>query len=104
MTRPQPEPVSGSRTIQNLALIGFMGTGKSSVGRVAAELLGYSFVDTDQLVEARTGLSIKALFAQSGEGAFREWETRVLKELDPQGRLVIATGGGLPTIRSATSR
>jgi shikimate kinase len=87
--------VSKLRRIKNLALIGFMGTGKSSVGRIAAEQLGYTFVDTDQLIEQRTGKTISRIFAELGEPVFRDWEKRIVAELGAQSRQVISTGGGL---------
>ena len=59
---------------QNLALIGFMGTGKSSVGRLVAEALHFTFLDTDTVIEARAGKSINNIFQQDGETAFRQWE------------------------------
>jgi shikimate kinase len=83
------------RSIQNLALVGFMGTGKSSVGRLAAESLQFDFFDTDALVEARCGLSIEELFKQQGEAAFRRLERGVVQELGQRQKTVIATGGGL---------
>jgi shikimate kinase len=89
--------VSPPRTIRNIALIGFMGSGKSSVGRLVAEMLGYQFTDTDALIEARAGCFISDIFAQQGEAAFREREAEVLRELARLDHTVIATGGGLPT-------
>ena len=86
------------RAIRNLALIGFMGTGKSSVGRLAAEALGFTFLDTDRVIEARAGRPITEIFAQQGEAAFRELEKGVVAELTCREHTVIATGGGLPTI------
>lgn len=74
-----------------------MGSGKSSVGRVVAELLGFEFLDTDTLIESRAGQSITDLFAQRGEPAFRELEASVVHELSARNHTVIATGGGLPT-------
>jgi shikimate kinase len=88
--------VVNARSIHNLALIGFMGTGKSSVGRMAADVLHYTFLDTDRVIEARAGKSISDIFQQDGEPAFREWERRVVEELTRRKRTVIATGGGLP--------
>ncbi len=83
--------------MRNIALIGFMGSGKTSVGRALAELLGFRFVDTDELVEARVKKRITEIFEQEGEPAFRALEGAVVRELaDAQG-LVISTGGGLPT-------
>ena len=63
--------MSGTRHIHNIALIGFMGTGKSAVGRILAEQLRFTFVDTDELIEARTGKTISAIFASDGEAVFR---------------------------------
>jgi shikimate kinase len=87
--------VSVERQIHNLALIGFMGTGKSSVGRMVAAQLRFDFVDTDQLIENRTGKKITDIFEQSGEGVFREIERQVVQDLQTLRRTVIATGGGL---------
>jgi shikimate kinase len=87
--------MSGDRKIHNLALVGFMGTGKSSVGRLAAELLRFEFVDTDELIEAQSGLSVEKIFKTQGEPAFRQLEKRVVQNLAQQKKIVIATGGGL---------
>src|SRR5206468_3273151 len=87
--------MSGQRHIQNLALIGFMGTGKSSVGRVVASHLRFSFVDTDELIESRAGKSIADIFAQAGEPVFRELESQLVQELARAQKTVISTGGGL---------
>jgi shikimate kinase len=76
-------------------LIGFMGTGKSSVGRIIAEQLRFDFVDTDDLIEARANKTISNIFAEEGEAAFRQYEQRVVEELASGQRLIIATGGGL---------
>jgi shikimate kinase len=73
-----------------------MGTGKSSVGRLAAQMLQFTFLDTDQVVESQAGKTISAIFAEDGEPVFRDWERRVAGELGAQEKLVIATGGGLP--------
>ncbi len=81
----------------NLALIGFMGTGKTSVGRHVAEQLGFEFLDTDEMIQSRTGRSIADIFAKDGEPAFRELERQVVQELSAREKTVIATGGGLPT-------
>lgn len=72
-----------------------MGTGKSSVGRMVAAHLRFDFVDTDQLIESRTGKRISDIFAQSGETGFREIEQCVVDDLRHMRRTVIATGGGL---------
>ena len=85
-----------ARKIQNLALIGFMGTGKSSVGRLVADALRFTFLDTDRVIEARAGKTIREIFEQEGEPAFREWERRIVEELTRRTRTVISAGGGLP--------
>lgn len=81
--------------MQNIALIGFMGSGKSSVGRLVAAQLDFQFLDTDELIEQRTGRTITEIFQQEGESAFREQERQVLAELAGQTHTVISTGGGL---------
>jgi shikimate kinase len=88
--------MSSDRAIHNLALIGFMGVGKSSVGRLVAGQLHFDFVDTDELIERRAGKSISDIFAQQGEDAFREMERGLVKEMETWRRTVIATGGGMP--------
>ncbi len=81
----------------NLALIGFMGTGKTSVGRLVADHLGFEFLDTDELIQTRTGRSIADIFAKEGEPAFRALEKQVVQELSQREKTVTSTGGGLPT-------
>lgn len=78
----------------NVVLIGFMGTGKSAIGRVVARLLDYEFVDTDQMVEEVTGLTINQIFRKYGEVRFRSEESLVINKLADKQNLVIATGGG----------
>ncbi|MEI7534895.1 MAG: shikimate kinase [Verrucomicrobiae bacterium] len=89
--------MQSDRHIVNLALIGFMGTGKTSVGRHVAEQLGFEFIDTDELIQTRTGRIIADIFAKEGEPAFRALEKQVVKELSTREKTLIATGGGLPT-------
>src|SRR5579864_2430073 len=88
--------MTATRPIQNLALIGFMGTGKSSVGRLVAQLLHFTYLDTDQVVEFRAHKSIDEIFQQEGEPAFRQWERLIVEELTHRKKTVISTGGGLP--------
>ena len=76
----------------NVVLTGFMGTGKSTVGRLLADLLGYEFVDTDDLIEQGHG-PISTIFGEQGEDAFRELEREVARDLAGRDRLVISTGG-----------
>lgn len=83
------------RVIRNVALIGFMGCGKSTVGQALARRLEFEFVDTDRLIEEQAGCSIPEIFARDGEPAFRERERRVIEGLAGRDRLVIATGGGV---------
>jgi shikimate kinase len=87
--------VNIARIIHNLALIGFMGAGKSSVGRIAAEQLQFRFVDTDELIEKRMGKTVTQIFAEQGEPAFRQMEQKVIEELAGKQKLVISTGGGV---------
>jgi shikimate kinase len=84
-----------TRIIRNLALIGFMGCGKSSVGHLVANRLQFAFVDTDLLIEEQTGLRVAEVFARRGETAFRELEQAVVGSLADRERTVIATGGGV---------
>jgi shikimate kinase len=84
-----------SRQIRNLALVGFMGTGKTSVGHMLASILSYRMVDTDHLIETRTGKRIADIFAAEGEAKFREYEKEVVAELEGSSDLIIATGGGV---------
>ena len=81
----------------NIVLIGMMGSGKTTVGRLLAQRLHRPFVDTDALIEEREGRSIPDIFARDGESAFRALELDLSRELSGQGGLVIACGGGLPT-------
>ncbi|MCJ7549123.1 MAG: shikimate kinase, partial [Anaerolineae bacterium] len=78
----------------NIVLTGFMGTGKSAVGRQVARRLGRPFVDMDALLEARAGKPISRIFAEEGEQAFRLTEADLCGELAGQDGAVIATGGG----------
>ena len=82
---------------KNIVLIGFMGSGKSTVGRELHHRLGYPLVDMDHVIEQRAGKPITAIFAEDGEEKFREMETRLLEELsDPAApRRIISTGGGV---------
>jgi shikimate kinase len=79
----------------NIVLTGFMCTGKTSVGKLLAEKLGYQFVDTDDLIEQRVGMKISDIFAVYGEPYFRDVETEVVKEVAKKDKFVISTGGGV---------
>ena len=79
---------------RGLALVGYRGTGKTTVGRILAERLGWPFVDADHELERRAGKSVAAIFAEDGEPAFRDLEQEVVADLCLQPQTVIATGGG----------
>jgi shikimate kinase len=78
----------------NIILSGFMGTGKTSVGKRLAERLAFEFVDLDDLIEAEARLPISQIFATRGEAAFRALEREMVARMSGRGRSVIATGGG----------
>ena len=88
--------MNNDRHLANIALIGFMGTGKTSVGRLVAEQLRFEYLDTDDVIQSATGRSITEIFEADGEAAFRALEEKVVKELADRKKTVIATGGGLP--------
>lgn len=79
----------------NIVLIGFMGSGKSTVGKQLSKLLGYTFVDTDLYIEQKENMTVSEIFAKHGEAYFRTLETEVAEVLSHKERLVIATGGGM---------
>lgn len=79
----------------NIVLVGFMGTGKSSVGRHLAGALDMRFVDMDEVIEQRAGKPIPRIFAEEGEAHFRKLERALAQELSRQTGLVIAPGGGI---------
>ncbi len=79
----------------NIALIGFMGTGKTAVGQLLAKKLDRKFIELDSLIEQKAGKSIPDVFQQDGEIAFRELEIEVTKEVAREKKAVITCGGGL---------
>lgn len=81
---------------RNILLMGFMGAGKSTVGKELALFLSYSFLDTDEMIEKKEGREISQIFIQEGEKAFRNMETTLLKELCNVEKTVISLGGGMP--------
>jgi shikimate kinase len=87
--------VNRDRLPERIYLVGFMGAGKTTVGRELASLLGYEFFDTDAAVESQEGRTIEELFRERGEGYFREKEWEILASTALRRRVVIATGGGL---------
>jgi shikimate kinase len=80
---------------RNLVITGFMGTGKSTVGRLVARKLGRPFMDTDEELVRRVGMSIPEIFERQGEQGFRHIERRLCRFLSAQGGYVISTGGGM---------
>lgn len=86
---------------QHIFLIGFMGSGKSTVGALLAERLNLPFIDSDKEIEKRARKTINEIFNEEGEASFREMELRFLKELKSAKPSVVAVGGGLPTIEGA---
>ena len=83
--------------MQLLFLIGYMGCGKSTIGRKLSRRLHAPYVDTDALVEEREGASVYDIFQFEGETHFRELERTVLEEVIAEGVAIVSTGGGLPT-------
>lgn len=81
--------------MKNIVLIGFMGSGKTEVGKRLADRLGYTFVDTDGIIEKKTGKSIADIFSEYGEDYFRKLESGVAGELSSTRGHVISTGGGI---------
>ncbi|MBZ0301713.1 MAG: shikimate kinase [Anaerolineae bacterium] len=80
---------------RNIVITGFMGTGKTTVGRKVADCLGRPFVDTDDVIVEQAGKSIPEIFAQDGEAVFRHYERRVCRFYASHSGYVIATGGGM---------
>lgn len=80
--------------MSNIFLVGPMGAGKTTIGKMLAQELDYDFVDSDREIEKRTGADISWIFDVEGETGFRVRESNVIKELVQGNRLVIATGGG----------
>lgn len=88
----------GTGARRNLYLTGFMGTGKTSIGREVAKALRYRFIDSDRWIEKTVGMKIPAIFEEKGEAWFREQERRFVDEGHPAEGCVVACGGGLVTI------
>lgn len=89
-----------SRPGQHVVLIGFMGSGKTTVGSLLARQLGLPFVDMDHLIVQRAGHSIPRIFEEEGEEGFRRRESEVLDSLATAPRSVISTGGGVVTVKA----
>ncbi len=91
--RRPPETRGGVKT-DKLYLVGFMGAGKTTVGRALSRRIGWQFIDVDERIESRTRRSIASIFAQHGEPYFRQLEREVLGELLSLRQVIVATGGG----------
>ncbi|QKJ31753.1 shikimate kinase [Mucilaginibacter mali] len=85
-----------SDNISRIFLVGYMGCGKTTMGKKLASRLGYAFIDLDHVLEAQAGKTITQYFADHGEAAFRELESSVLKDTVYPDKAVVSTGGGLP--------
>lgn len=83
-------------TPMNVILIGYMGSGKTTLGKKLASRLGLQFMDTDKLIESQESKTITEIFANHGENYFRELEKSLVFQLKEQDNLLISTGGGLP--------
>lgn len=83
--------------MNNIVLCGFMGSGKTVVGRELAKIMGAKFVDTDELIEKEQGVAIKAIFATHGEDYFRDLEYEMCKKVAQMKGAVVSTGGGAMT-------
>ena len=80
---------------KNILLIGFMGTGKSTVSARLKKMLGMKEIDTDALIVEQEGMTISDIFAQKGEEAFRNMETDLLRRLKDEKNLIVSCGGGM---------
>jgi shikimate kinase len=98
----QKSAVRNARIPGNIFLVGLMGAGKTSVGRLLAKRLGKAFYDCDQEIERATGVKIPVIFEIEGEAGFRAREARMLAELAGRHEIVLATGGG--AVLSADNR
>lgn len=89
----------GNSKSSRIYLTGFMGTGKTTIGRALAEYTGYRYMDTDDMIEKLSGKSIEDIFKDNGEEYFRELEQEVLHKTFSEEKAVISTGGGLPVYK-----
>ncbi len=81
--------------MKNIVLIGFMGTGKSTIGRLLARRLGRAFIDSDKRIEQEAGISIREIFENHGEAYFRQKEKAMIAKISRYNHAIIATGGGV---------
>ena len=83
------------KNINNIYLVGLMGSGKTTVGKLASKKLSKSFVDSDHVIEESTGVRVPLIFEYEGEEGFRRRETKALEELVKKKDIILATGGGI---------
>ncbi len=102
MTSEEAETMGARGPVRRVVLTGFMGSGKSTVGPLLAERLGWRFIDADDVIEAETGMAIADFFARHGEAAFRERARETIARLASEDALVLALGGG--AIEDANTR
>ncbi len=95
---PSIEPMALLPCHRRLVLTGFMGAGKTTVGRLLAARLGWEFLDLDALIEVRTGKTVPAVFAAHGETHFRRLESQALASALGRNHIVLALGGGAPEV------
>ena len=93
-SKPRSSGASAAPAAERIVLTGFMGSGKSTIGRSLAQRLSWGFVDLDTFIEQREGRAVPRIFAESGEAAFRAMETAALASSLEQSLLVVALGGG----------
>src|SRR5512145_1218945 len=88
------DSTQSKRNSGNIILVGMMGAGKTTVGKLLAKQLGKTFIDSDEEIQRRTGVTIPHIFDVEGEAGFRLRESAVIQELLAQNDIVLATGGG----------
>ncbi|KRT65940.1 MAG: shikimate kinase, shikimate kinase [Candidatus Dadabacteria bacterium CSP1-2] len=84
-----------NKTPKNIFLMGFMGAGKTTVGKILAKRLRLTFIDLDEVIEKELNLTIQEIFSRYGEDFFRDAETKALRSIADKDRYVVATGGGV---------
>jgi len=94
MTHETQPIIPGSDKSRRIYLTGFMGSGKSTIGPILANTLGYAFVDVDKAIELQTGKAVKAIFGDHGEQYFRKLERALIRDLTARQHIVISLGGG----------
>jgi shikimate kinase len=95
-TPTEASPATAPTHLRRLVLTGFMGAGKTTVGRLLAQRIGWEFLDLDAYLEAKSGASVPAIFAEFGEARFRQLESTALASALGRGNVVLALGGGTP--------